>query len=307
MKYKTKFFAGLRGSLQDLQKACKQGFRLIPSALVVGTIATASILTSVSVAANSTTLSRAERAAKYPADPLESVMWVNMAERFFDDGQIVFDPRITVDTPLSAEDQFYVPVTVDATALEADGHKVEKIVALADLNPIPHILTLRPHNASAFLGFRVKLQQGSPIRVGVKTSDGNWHVNGVWVDAAGGGCTAPAAAHGNANWMQTLGKTRAIARRESDLLARLSLRMRHPMDTGLAAGIPVFYMSDIKVNLEDGTPLADVELFEPVSENPTLTLKPKVAMAETSMKVFARDTEGNEYRFNLALPKEISN
>lgn len=284
-----------------------QRVRYLLPLLLVSIFIASFIATSAHAATNSKSLTREERAAKYPLDPLESVMWVNMAERFFDEGKIVFDPRITVDTPAAAEDQFYVPVTVDATALEADGHKVEKIIALADLNPIPHILTLQPHNASAFLGFRVKLQQATPIRIGVKTSDGNWHVNGVWVDAAGGGCTAPAAAHGTSNWMQTLGKTRAVARRESDLLARLSLRMRHPMDTGLATGIPVFYMSDIKVNLEDGTPLADVELFEPVSENPTLTLKPKVAMADTSMKVFARDTEGNEFRFNLALPAEVSN
>ena len=256
---------------------------------------------------NSTVASRAARAAKFPADPLESVMWTNMAERFFSDGKVIFDSRVSVITPQYAEDQFYVPVTVDATALEADGHKVEQIIALADLNPIPHILTVEPHKASAFVGFRAKLQQSSPIRVGVKTRDGNWHVNGAWVDAAGGGCTAPAAAHGNPNWMRTLGKTRAVARRESDLLTRLSLRMRHPMDTGLAHGIPVFYMSDIKVKLEDGTPLADVQLFEPVSENPTLTLKPEMAAAESTMAVFARDTEGNEFRFNLAVPAEVSN
>ncbi len=270
-------------------------------------LATATASGNSETAANSTVASRAARAARFPADPLESVMWVYMAERFFSDGEVIFDSRVSVVTPQYAEDQFYVPVTVDATALEADGHTVEQIVALADLNPIPHILTMEPHKASAFVGFRAKLQQSSPIRVGVKTSDGTWHVNGAWVDAAGGGCTAPAAAHGNPNWMRTLGKTRAIARRETDLLTRLSLRMRHPMDTGLAHGIPVFYMSDIKVKLEDGTALADVQLFEPVSENPTLTLKPKMAATDSTMKVFARDTEGNEFRFDLAVPAEISN
>ena len=242
-----------------------------------------------------------------PADPLESVMWSYMADQFFNDGEIIFDSRVIVDTPYNAEDQFYVPVTVDATALEDDGHEIEEIVALADLNPIPRILTLKPTNALPFVGFRVKLQQSTPIRVGVKTSDGKWHINGAWVDAAGGGCTAPAAAHGNANWMKTLGLTRAVARRESPLFTRVSLRMRHPMDTGLAHGIPVFYMSDIDVKLPDGTPLAELQLFEPVSENPTLTLKPRVATEHDSLDVLARDTEGHEFRFQLSVPSDVSN
>jgi len=146
-------------------------------------------------------------AAELPDDPLESVMWNNMAQRFFP-GEVVFDQRVKLLAPHSAEDQFHVPITVDATELA----NVEEIVAVADLNPIPHILTLRPKNAQAFIGFRVKLQQTTPIRVGVRTTDGVWHINAVEVDAAGGGCTAPAAAHGQENWFKTLGHTRAVWR-----------------------------------------------------------------------------------------------
>ena len=122
-----------------------------------------------------------------PADPLNSVMWENMAQRFFP-GEIVFDQRVVVIGPQDAEDQMQVPITVDATQLE----NVEEIIALADLNPIPHILTLKPERAQPFIGFRVKLEQATPIRVGVRTSDGVWHVNAIYISAAGGGCTAPA-------------------------------------------------------------------------------------------------------------------
>jgi len=127
-----------------------------------------------------------------PADPFGSVMWKNMANRFFPDGPVVFDERVRVIAPASAEDQFHVPVTVDASAL----NDVVQIVAVADLNPIPHILTVRPEQAVSFVGFRVKLQQSTPIHVGVQTADGVWHIGGAYVDAAGGGCTAPAAMHG---------------------------------------------------------------------------------------------------------------
>ncbi len=237
-----------------------------------------------------------------PKDPLNSVMWKSLAERFFP-GEIIFDQRVIVSAPYDAEDQMQVPITVDATQID----NVEQIVALADLNPIPHILTFHPTRAQPFIGFRVKLEQASPIRIGVKTTDGVWHVNGVIVNAAGGGCTAPALAHGMNNWYQTLGQTRAITRRESDNSARLSLRMRHPMDTGLASGIPVFYMSQVEVTSPQGEALAHLELFEPVSENPTLTLKPLVQDNIDELLVYARDTEANEFRFSLPVPATVDN
>ncbi|MGQ7843178.1 quinoprotein dehydrogenase-associated SoxYZ-like carrier [Granulosicoccus sp. 3-233] len=237
-------------------------------------------------------------ARQLPPDPLNSVMWESMAERFMPDGEIVFDERVKLMTPLAAENQFHVPVTVDATALEG----VVEIVAVADLNPIPLIMSLRPADALPFIGFRLKLQQTSPIHVGVRTADGVWHVAGAIVDAAGGGCTAPAAAHGNSNWMQTLGETRAHAGRDDDSTARMTLRMRHPMDTGLAVGIPAFYLNELAVRDDEGNIVAELDLYEPVSENPTLTLKPKVGPRASVLHVSSRDTEGNTFRFPLEVP-----
>ena len=237
-----------------------------------------------------------------PEDPLNSIMWTYMAERYFP-GEVVIDQRVIVQGPLDAEDQMQVPITVDATQLE----NVEEIVALADLNPIPHILTLRPTRAQPFIGFRVKLEQATPIRVGVRTSDGVWHVNGVYVSAAGGGCTAPALAHGTDNWYKTLGETRAVTRRESPISARLSMRMKHPMDTGLAPGIPVFYMNKIEVTSPQGAALAELELIEPISENPTLTLKPLVSDNIDELIVHAGDTEANKFQFSLPVPATVDN
>lgn len=233
-----------------------------------------------------------------PNDPFESVMWNQMVQRHFPGGKVVFDSRVIVSAPTSAENQFNVPVTVDATALE----NVEEIVAVADLNPIPHILTVRPIEALSFVGFRVKLQQGTPIHVGVRTSDGVWRIGGAYIDASGGGCTAPAMVHGTHNWMKELGTTRASTRRESPLSARMTIRMRHPMDTGLAAGIPAFFMNSITVRNADGDALAELDLYEPVSENPTITIKPKVGQGVEELRVSARDTEGNEFGFPLTVP-----
>lgn len=233
-----------------------------------------------------------------PEDPLQSVMWEAMADRFMPGGDIVFDDRVKIMAPLSAENQFQVPVTIDATALE----NVEEIVAVADLNPIPLVMSLRPAQALAYIGFRLKLQQTSPVHVGVRTSDGVWHVAGVIVDAAGGGCTAPAAAHGNSSWMKTLGETRAFINRDDDSSIRMTLRMRHPMDTGLAAGIPVFYLNELTVSDDNGVAIAELDLYEPVSENPTLTLKSRAGDGNSILQVSSRDTEGNTFSFPLKVP-----
>ena len=237
-------------------------------------------------------------AREIPADPLDSVMWQSMAERFMPDGDIVFDDRVKVMAPISAENQFHVPVTIDASEID----DVQEIIMVADLNPIPLVMDMRPTQALSYIGVRLKLQQTSPIHVGVRTGDGVWHVGYAIVDAAGGGCTAPAAAHGNSNWMRTLGETRALASRTDVESARMTLRMRHPMDTGLAAGIPVFYMNELQVHNTAGELVADLNLYEPVSENPTLTLRPRVGAEAETLTVSTRDTEGNEFNFPLAIP-----
>lgn len=237
-------------------------------------------------------------AREIPPDPLKSVMWQSMAERFMPDGDIVFDERVQVMAPLAAEDQFHVPVTVDASQID----DVEQIIIVADLNPIPLVMNMQPEKALSYIGFRLKLQQTSPIHVGVKTSDGTWRVGYALVDAAGGGCTAPAAAHGNSNWMKTLGETRAIASRSDASTARMTLRMRHPMDTGLAVGIPAFYMNELDVKNSAGELVASIEMFEPVSENPTLTLRPEVGLEAETLTVSTRDTEGNLFNFPLSVP-----
>jgi len=237
-------------------------------------------------------------ARELPADPLNSVMWESMAERFMPDGEIVFDERVKVMAPISAENQFHVPVTVDASEID----DVQEIVMVADLNPIPLVMDMRPTQALSYIGVRLKLQQTSPIHVGVRTGDGVWHVGYALVDAAGGGCTAPAAAHGNNNWMRTLGETRALASRTDVGSARMTLRMRHPMDTGLAAGIPVFYMNELQVRNATGELVADLNLYEPVSENPTLTLRPRVGAKAETLTVSTRDTEGNVFDFPLSIP-----
>ena len=234
--------------------------------------------------------------AQTPADPLDSVMWEDLSERFFGDAKIVFDKDVRVTVPSIVENQAQVPVTADARALK----NVKRLIVFADLNPIAHVLTLRPINSQPYISFRMKVEQGTPVRAAALTADGTWHVGGVFLDAAGGGCTAPATARQVADWSETVGQTQAKLWRQMDGTTRARLRLRHPMDTGLATdNTPAYYVEQLRLRGSSGAALADLELFEPVSEDPTLTLLLRLPQSDTAVDLEGRDNNGEVYRSKI--------
>ncbi|MBU0654069.1 MAG: quinoprotein dehydrogenase-associated SoxYZ-like carrier [Gammaproteobacteria bacterium] len=230
-------------------------------------------------------VSAAEQSGHAPADPLNSPQWGVMHSRFLNGETYVFDDKVKVLAPDSAEDSLNVPITFDASALQG----VEKIVVMADLNPIPGVLEFRPKTIPARLSFRMKLQQGSPVRAAAKTADGVWHVGGAWVDAAGGGCTLPSTGTATGDWSSTLGKVSANVWQRPDN-NRLRVRVMHPMDTGLASGIPTFHIEDMNILDESGALLAEMTLHEPISENPMLSLD---VGKHTGFRLEGHDNNGN--------------
>ena len=235
------------------------------------------------------------------ADPLGSPVWSDLAKKTFGDATIVFDDRVKVIVPEVVENQAQVPVSADARALA----NVERLVVLTDLNPIQHVLTLTPvaSKAEAFVSFRLKVEQATPVRAAALTSDGVWHVGGVQLEAAGGGCSSPAMARGDSDWTTTVGNAQGKMWRNADGTARLRLRVRHPMDTGLAKdNTPAFFIEKLDVKGAGGEALATIELFEPVSEDPTLTLSVKPQATDASVNVDGRDNNGNIYRSVVPAP-----
>ena len=219
-------------------------------------------------------------------DPLNSSMWDDMHQRLLGGLPVVFDERVKVIAPGSAEDSMNVPVKVDASALGA----VRRMVVFAELNPIPRILEMQPGQAVPAVSFNFKVQQATPLRAAALDEDGVWHVGSVLLDASGGGCTQPSVGSANADWSAQLGKVTArLWPRGSG--QRLRLRVMHPMDTGLADHIPVFHIERLEVNDRQGNTLAALKLYEPVSENPTLTLDLESAQP---VDLYAVDNNGNQ-------------
>ena len=224
------------------------------------------------------------------SDPLDSPQWDFMHQSILNGEPYTFDNRVVVLAPASAEDAMNVPVSFRIESL-AD---VERVVVFADLNPIHKVLVYYPLQARPQLGFRIKIEQATPIRAAARTADGVWHVGGVWVDAAGGGCTAPSYGRANGTWADTLGQVRY--RRWADVddaLERIRLQVMHPMDTGLADGIPAFYIDELELHDAQGKRYARLELFEPVSENPYFTFDLDAAATARGLKLSGRDINGN--------------
>ncbi len=221
-------------------------------------------------------------------------MWDYHASKIFEGAPAVFDDRVKVELPMLAENQHVMPVTVDARALE----DVKRIVLFADLNPIPIAVEYSPLEAQAFLATRIKLDQRTPVRAAVLTGDGVWHVAGGWVDAAGGGCSAPPVSRVRGDWADHLGEMRGAAWRDG-AATRMRVSFRHPMDTGLVETIPAYNIEKLVVSDAGGNDLAQMVIHGSVSEDPTFTVMVQ-PVASGALMVSARDTSGLEFDGRLS-------
>lgn len=227
-------------------------------------------------------------------DPLDSARWEDMRREFLGDAPAVFDERVRVTGPSTAEDSLNVPIQVDASALAG----VEEVLVFADFNPILKALSFRPGQARASLGFRLKLQQSTPVRAAARTADGRWHVGGIWVTTTGGGCTLPSTGSGSPQWQSRLNEVSARRWPRVDGGERLRLRVVHPMDTGLAPGVPAFHIEEVTLATAAGAELMHIQAFEPVAENPVFTLQRDSAAGP--LEASGRDNNGNTFRARIA-------
>lgn len=229
-------------------------------------------------------------------DPLHSPQWDVVEKEHYRGARIVADARVKAMAPGVAEDPLNVPVAVDVSALP----DVKEVQVLADLNPIVKVLQFYPGAGKPYLAFRLKLQQSSPIRVMARTGDGVWHMGGLWVTTTGGGCTAPSAGSGQPLWQSQLNAVQGrvwAAGREGQ---RVRARIIHPMDTGLAAGIPAFYIQQLQLTDSAGLNLMAIETFEPIAENPVFTFDVAGHAAPGPLLLTGQDNNGNKIRAELA-------
>lgn len=206
-----------------------------------------------------------------PEDPYRSYPWVDMRKDLLAGAPTRFDARVKVQGPAFAEDPMNVPITVEVSP---ELGAVERLLVMVDRNPIRQVLEYQPVDALPTVSFRFKLEQASPVRAAVKLRGGGWVVGATWVDSAGGGCTVSGATRKDGSWSQTLGEVsgRLFTRAQgTSAVSRLRVQVMHPMDTGLVAGVPAFYVNRLSVRDAQGGELARLITYEPVSENPVFS------------------------------------
>lgn len=222
-------------------------------------------------------------------DRLDSGMWdMHRADLLGVPGVWRTDPGLRLLAPGNAEDARHVPVLADATGLD----RIERMVVTIDYSPFPLALVFHPGRALPLLGFGVKYEIAGPIRASALTG-GEWIMGGAFVDAMGGGCSAPAVTHARPDWQDGFGEMRARLWPET---GRLRVGIRHPMDTGLADGVPAHHLTDLTLTDAAGAEIARLEIHEPLEENPVLTFLLPPDLARGPVGITARDTSG--FRFS---------
>jgi sulfur-oxidizing protein SoxY len=232
----------------------------------------------------------------WAAETFDGVRWDTLRAEHFPRATIVLDARVKILAPHAAEDSMNVPIGVRIEGLP----DVQEVRVLADYNPIVKALEFFPTGALPALTFRIKLQQTSPIRALARTKDGVWHMGVVQVEAAGGGCTAPSFGSGE-NWRTTLNQVQGkVFSANAAQPTRVRFGIKHPMDTGLAPGIPAFYLERLAVLDETGRELMRIHAFEPISENPVFSIDLPPGSAPTALALVGIDNQGNKVNAKVA-------
>jgi sulfur-oxidizing protein SoxY len=222
-------------------------------------------------------------------DPVQSVMGNFYYQKLLKGAPFVFDDKVILSAPPFAEDARQVPIEIDARAYKG---KVLRILAWAELNPLPQIVDFQPlDRVLPWLSIRIRIEQATPLRAAVLTRDGLWHIGSTSIEAAGGGCTAPSVVRTQPGWEEHMGEVMG-GRYPRTGFSRVRLQIAHPMDNGMVSGIPEFYLNQAQLKDASGKLLATLELFPAVSENPVLGFDIE---GEDETQLSLRDINGNQF------------
>lgn len=94
-------------------------------------------------------------------DPVPSVMWEFYRKQWIKDDPYLFDARVRVIAPPFAEDARQVPLQIDARDVPG---KVTRIIAWAELNPLPTIVDFQPGpHVLPWLAIRIRIEQANGL------------------------------------------------------------------------------------------------------------------------------------------------
>lgn len=234
--------------------------------------------------------------ADLPADPLGSPLWEYNIERYLGEGaRVVVDDRVGLSVPDFAEDSTQVPLAVNLAGFP---HQAAKVITWVDMNPVPLLFDADSGGAGLKLvSLNFRIQQASSIRAAVLDEHGVWHIDSGFVDAAGGGCTAPREVVSSSEWENEFG-TLKTGLFSSDGTTRIKANLLHPMDSGMVGNVPAFFVGDVEVRQEGSEAvLLAMTLAESASENPMFVFEFANGEHTESKALTIWMEDNNGYRF----------
>lgn len=224
----------------------------------------------------------------YAKDPLNSPVWDETIIQMIGESKFIFDDtNIKINVPAFADNPLQVPIFIDASKIE----NAKRMLVFADLNAIVKIADYDLKDMKAILSLNIKIAQGTPLRAVVLDENNLWHVGSTTINSFGGGCSVPSTASSQENYEDLLGKTKSRVWKNKDTY-RLKWSIFHPMETGLFAGNPSFYISDVNIMFNKKL-IGKISLYSSVSENPRIILETKAGNG--SYELLIKDSDGNEF------------
>ena len=227
-------------------------------------------------------------------DPLNSNGWQDILDIEFGGASIVYDESMHLVVPDRVEEAFSVPVVMNFVETPFE---VTEIALFAENNPFPTIARIFPTRPLNAVGFNIRLEQSTAIRLAAMDSDGVWHIVSREVHVASpGGCSGV----GGAGGALALGEiaTRQFVRADGD--SRLKVRIGHPMHTGLVLdpygdAIPEYYIEQFSVSDDKGD-LATMHLTASIAADPVFMFE--LPDTQQSIRINAKDTGGEIFEFD---------
>lgn len=241
---------------------------------------------------------------------VENDRWQTVKQSYFGDSPITTgDDVISLDTPKRAHDAATVPVVVNVLD---NSRQVEEVYLFVDMNPLPLAGIFRfTEDAGLWksLETRIRINEYTHVRAVGVMGNGELHMSERFVKAAGG-CSAPALADLDAA-MARAGKMKLqlsdIFADDEPPFSEAVIKISHPNNSGMQFDqvsrnyIPAFFVNTITAQL-DGVDVLDVETNFSMSENPVVRVMFQNDRTARTLKVVAKDSQGNTYDQSADVP-----
>lgn len=225
------------------------------------------------------------------ANPLVTEAWQDILDLEFDGAKVVYDESVGLSLPAQVDEAYSVPMVIDMRNADFE---VAEIALFVENNPFPQVARIYPAQPIHAIGFNIRLDQTTPVRVAAMDQDGVWHVTHreVLVNLPGGCQVAPPRSY------LSIGEVAMRQFVRPDGVSRLKLKIGHPMHTGLATNqstgevIPAHYIDQMTIGGHEGD-LATMTLWASVAADPAFVFD--LPEKQRSIRVNADDTNGDAF------------